>query len=233
MGPILGIDNISSTPENMKVLSKKASAFILFGSEFARKNPERILAFNKIVKTSVENVPRRIIVVVMICRDDNAKPPFAGPKQVINYLGNYTHQIAISNHRLVKIENDYIHFRYRDSAHGNKHKTMSLPAREFMRRFLLHVLPSRFVRMRHYGFLGNRFRKIKIARLQKILIPEAPTESAVIAEKKDWKAQIKQLTGVDITVCPKCGRGRMIEIRVIKSFYNRCRSYNRKAWDTS
>lgn len=169
-----------------------------------------------------------------------AKPPFAGPKQVINYLGNYTHRIAISNYRLTKIENDQIHFRYRDSAHGNRHKTMSLPAHEFMRRFLLHVLPARFVRLRHYGFLGNRSRKTKVARLKKILLPEASPPigagpaSAATSEKPSLKDRIKKLTGVDITLCSKCGCGQMIETRAIESFYDRRRrEFKRRAWDTS
>jgi hypothetical protein len=166
-----------------------------------------------------------------------AKPPFSGPEVVIHYLGNYTHRVGISNHRITKIENGRVHFRYRDSADGNKRKEMSLDAQEFMRRFLLHVLPQRFVRIRHYGFLGNRFRKAKIERLKNVLIPKKENESETkssSSDKHDWKERLKKLTGVDITVCPECKNGCMEEVQVIESFYDRRRrGVKRKGLDTS
>jgi hypothetical protein len=164
-----------------------------------------------------------------------AKPPFSGPEQVIHYLGNYTHRIAISNHRIIKIEGDRVYFRYRDSGNGNKRKVMSLHVTEFMRRFLLHVLPTRFVRIRHYGFLGNRSRKAKIARLKAILIPKSKSDAEVEpppSKSVDWKERLKELTGYDVTACPNCGEGKMVEVRVIESFYEK-RRQSRKAWDTS
>jgi len=87
-----------------------------------------------------------------------AKRPFGGPEHVLRYLGAYTHRVAISNHRLVALNDDKVCFRWRDSAHGNKKKLMSLPADEFLRRFLLHLLPRGFVRIRNFGFLPNRRR---------------------------------------------------------------------------
>ena len=87
------------------------------------------------------------------------KPPFKRTRDVIDYLGRYTHRIAISNHRIVKFEDDRVSFRWRDYADGNKTKVMTLDADEFIRRFLLHVLPDRFVKIRHYGLLGNRCRR--------------------------------------------------------------------------
>jgi hypothetical protein len=164
-----------------------------------------------------------------------AKPPFAGPEAVIKYLGSYTHRIAISNYRLIKVENGLVYFRYRDSRNGNKRRVEILPVREFLRRFLTHVLPRGFVRIRHYGFLGNRYRKSKTERLRKILIPKtevAPCEPK--SEALDWKEQLKKFTGVDVTLCPKCGCGKMIEIRTIESYYERRkRGMRRKSWDTS
>lgn len=168
-----------------------------------------------------------------------AKPPFSGPEKVIHYLGNYTHRVAISNHRIIKIENDHVLFRYRDSVHGNKKSVMNLPVQEFIRRFLLHVLPSRFVRIRHYGFLGNRSRKAKIARLKAILIPKRdcePLEPVLAPEKVDWQERLKTLTGQDLSRCPKCEKdGLMLEVRVIESFYERRRRYHfkPKVFDTS
>ena len=130
-----------------------------------------------------------------------AKKPFAGPKQVLNYLGQYTHRIAISNHRLIKVEDGKIYFLYRDYADDNKKKVQALDAREFMRRFLLHVLPKKFVRLRHYGFLGNRLRQEKLSACRGILKvnpPETPKE-------KTWKERLKELTGRDVDLCPQCG----------------------------
>jgi hypothetical protein len=87
-----------------------------------------------------------------------SKPPFGGSDQVLRYLGAYTHRVAISNHRLVSFDGEKISFRFRDSAHGNKKRLMTLCADEFLRRFLLHVLPRGFVRIRHFGFLASRRR---------------------------------------------------------------------------
>jgi hypothetical protein len=87
------------------------------------------------------------------------KRPFAGPHQVLTYLSRYTHRIAIANSRLVAITNDQVTFRWRDYAHGNKSRTMTLKAEEFLRRFLLHVLPGSFMRVRYFGFLANRHRR--------------------------------------------------------------------------
>jgi hypothetical protein len=87
-----------------------------------------------------------------------AKRPFGGPEPALRYLGAYTHRVAISNHRLVALENGNLTFRWRDSAHGNKSKLMTLPVHEFPRRFLLHLLPRGFVRIRNFGFLANRRR---------------------------------------------------------------------------
>src|SRR6266704_2007365 len=90
-----------------------------------------------------------------------AKPPFGGPEQVLNYLGRYTHRVAISNNRLLNIDHCKVSFRYTDYRHQSRHKTMTLEADEFIRRFLLHVLPEGFQRLRHYGFLSHRYRSAK------------------------------------------------------------------------
>jgi hypothetical protein len=87
-----------------------------------------------------------------------AKPPFGGPERVLKYLSRYTHRVAIANHRLVSIAGGTVRFRWRDYAHHNQLKVMALPAAEFLRRFLLHVVPSGFMRIRHFGLLANRHR---------------------------------------------------------------------------
>ena len=91
-----------------------------------------------------------------------AKPPFAGPQQVLEYVGCYTHRVAISNNRLLDIEDGKVRFRWKDYRAGNQHKTMTLTVDEFIRRFLTHVPPEGFQRIRYYGLFGNRYRKEKL-----------------------------------------------------------------------
>ena len=98
-----------------------------------------------------------------------AKPPFGGAEHVLNYLARYTHRVAISNHRLVAFENDRVSFRWRDYAHGGKKKVMTVSAHEFLRRFLLHVLPGGLVRIRHFGLFANRRRGAALERCRALL----------------------------------------------------------------
>lgn len=98
-----------------------------------------------------------------------AKPAFGGPAQVLRYLGRYTHRVAISNHRIVSFDGEHVTFRYKDYAHGGKHRVMTLAAVEFLRRFFLHILPKGFVRIRHFGFLANRWRKARLAICREVL----------------------------------------------------------------
>src|SRR5574341_913427 len=104
-----------------------------------------------------------------------AKPPFGGPEQMLEYLGRYTHRVALSNDRLVSLEAGVVRFRWKDYAHGNRLKTMALPAVEFLARFLLHVLPDGFVRIRHFGLLANRGRTAKLARCRELLADRKST----------------------------------------------------------
>lgn len=136
-----------------------------------------------------------------------AKKPFLGPEQVINYLGSYTHRIAISNYRLVKVENEVVTFKVRDNDNPGKSKLMSLHVKEFMRRFLLHVLPKGFVKIRHFGILGNRYRKEKIKLIREL---ENIIESLCLKESLNWSELLKKVTGVDIHQCPNCNSGELI-----------------------
>lgn len=134
------------------------------------------------------------------------KKPFAGPQQVLDYIGRYTHRVAISNQRIVNIENGKVTFTYRDRRNNNTLKTMTLEAKEFIRRFLLHVLPDGFVRIRHFGFLANRYKKENIQQCKEIIgYPEQIPETS---EKTSQDLMI-ELTGVDITICPCCKKGSM------------------------
>jgi hypothetical protein len=136
-----------------------------------------------------------------------AKKPFAGPEQVLAYLGRYTHKIAISNHRIKAIDNNQVTFTYKDRSDNNQTKTMTLAATEFIRRFLLHVLPYRFMKIRYYGFLANAYKGKAVllirrltGRFMKILSYAAET----IREK------MFRLTGRDILRCPHCLQGTMV-----------------------
>ena len=134
-----------------------------------------------------------------------AKPPFAGAQEVLDYLGRYTHRVAISNHRLVSFENGEVRFRWRDYAQGNKVKLMRLTGEEFIRRFLLHTLPRRFVRIRHYGLLGNRCRHAKLAQARALLDQPEPE----VSEPVLFAAMMLRLTGLDVQRCPHCRQGRL------------------------
>jgi hypothetical protein len=145
-----------------------------------------------------------------------AKPPFAGPEQVLAYVARYTHRVAISNDRLIGIDDGKIRFRWKDYRNGNRLKTMTLSADEFIRRFLLHVLPEGFQRIRYYGFLGNRCRAEKLARCRQLLAMPQPEPSACGAAA-DYRDRYEEITGTSLTECPACHRGRMLVIEVIEA----------------
>ena len=139
------------------------------------------------------------------------KAPFAGAANVVAYPGRYTHKSAIANHRLVDFDAEHVRFRWRDYAHGNKLKVMRLDAGEFIRRFLLHVLPRGFTRLRHYGLLGNRGRARNLALCRTLLAQPAPEPR----EPETPQAMMLRLTGIDITVCRQCGHGALRRILLL------------------
>ena len=139
-----------------------------------------------------------------------AKRPFGGPEQVLDYLARYTHRVAIANSRLVTFADGRVSFLWKDYRHHDKPKVMTLDADEFIRRFLLHVLPDGFHRIRHYGYLANGVRVAKLAHCRRLLAtPEPPPPAAA-----DYRERYRQLTGRSLNLCPCCG-GRMVEIGVI------------------
>ncbi|HEY5580708.1 MAG TPA: IS91 family transposase [Rhodoferax sp.] len=140
-----------------------------------------------------------------------AKPPFGGPKQVLEYLGRYTHRVAISNNRLRQLSDGAVTFAWKDYRHESRNKTMTLDAHEFIRRFLLHVLPSGFQRIRHYGLLANRYREVRLNQCRDLLAAPAP---AVVSETdvEDYRDRYQRLTGVSLRDCPHCGHGQMVRI---------------------
>lgn len=139
-----------------------------------------------------------------------AKPPFGGPDQVLAYLGRYTHRVAIANSRLLSFDDAEVAFDWKDYRHQSKHKVMRLEPDEFVRRFLLHVLPSGFQRIRHYGLLANRYREVKLARCRQLLM--APASLPPVVEAEDYRDHYQRLTGVSLRDCPQCGHGQMVRI---------------------
>ena len=134
------------------------------------------------------------------------KPPFGGPAQVLDYLGRYTHRIAISNNRLVSFQDEKVAFTYKDRNDGNRIKTMTLEAYEFTRRFLTHVLPQGFTKLRYFGFLANCRRSDKLSLCRKLLnAPPAETNPQIL----DWKSRHQALTGEALDICPACKHGKM------------------------
>jgi hypothetical protein len=142
-----------------------------------------------------------------------AKRPFAGPAQVLDYVGRYTHRVAISNNRLVSIAGDGVSFRWRDYRDGSRQKTMTLHGGEFIRRFLIHVLPDGFHRIRYFGFLGNSHRARKLA-LCRDLLRMAPAKLA--EPHPDYRDRYEALTGMSLRQCPHCLIGTMVVIGCIE-----------------
>jgi hypothetical protein len=134
-----------------------------------------------------------------------AKRPFAGPTQVLDYLSRYTHRVAVANHRLIDHGDGRVRFRWKDYADHDRIKVMTLDADEFLRRFLLHVVPRGFMRIRHFGLLANRTRRGTLTRCRALLGQPPPTdtppESVVVL--------MQRLTGIDLSRCPVCREGRM------------------------
>lgn len=147
------------------------------------------------------------------------KPPFNGVEGVLQYLSRYTHRIAISNHRILKLQDGKVSFLWRDYSDGDKEKIMTLDADEFIRRFLLHVLPDRFVKIRHYGLLANRRRKDNIALCRELL-----GSCTIVTKDKDtpvtWQELLLKVYGVDVTKCPVCKTGNMVRVEVL--YPSRC-----------
>ena len=131
-----------------------------------------------------------------------AKAPFGGPEQTLSYLGRYTHRVALSNHRLLDLQGDQIHFTFRNRQQGDRMEVAQLDAHTFIKRFLRHVLPSGFVRIRHYGVLANRCKADTLPLCRQALghveTPPPPEPQSVVQWMQQW-------TGIDITCCPQCG----------------------------
>ncbi len=156
-----------------------------------------------------------------------AKKPFGSADRVLDYLGRYTHRVAISNNRLLSMDQEQITFRWKDYRQHDKQKRMTLTPTEFIRRFLLHVLPSGFQRIRHFGFLGNRYRQAKLDLCRHLLamtprLPALPT-------RVDYRDRYEQLTGKSLRMCPVCAQGQMVRVEALPT----CPTTALPGWDSS
>jgi hypothetical protein len=138
-----------------------------------------------------------------------AKKPFGSPQTVLDYLGRYTHRVALSNDRILNVQKGLVTLSYRDRKDGDRKKSLPIDAQEFIRRFLLHVLPDGFMRIRHFGFLANRSKKRSLAQCRKLLAVDPPLPQGSRLSPKDL---LLKLTGVDLSRCPSCQKGTMIVV---------------------
>jgi len=142
------------------------------------------------------------------------KRPFGGPRKVLEYLGRYVHRVAISNYRIQKLEDGKVTFKWRDYRDNNQKKLMTLDAFEFIRRFLLHVLPKGYCKIRYYGLLSNRNKSLKLKRCKELLCT-CQHEEPDYFECESWQDLFLALTGIDLRTCPSCGQGRMVFLETI------------------
>jgi hypothetical protein len=144
-----------------------------------------------------------------------SKQPFGGPEQVFSYLGLYTHKVAISNHRLMDMTDGKVAFLARDNANPGKNRPVTLTAHEFIRRFLLHILPSGFVKIRHYGLMAPRNAKTKLELARRLIEQAQPqsfkndshdhAQAEESPKRSTWQEIFLRITGIDLTKCPSCG----------------------------
>lgn len=137
---------------------------------------------------------------------------------MLDYVGRYTHRVAISNNRILDIEQELVRFQWKDYRHNDRQNTMTLSAEEFIRRFLIHVLPDGFQRIRYYGFLSNRHRGEKLALCRLLLaMPAADPETAAGDQLTDYdyEALYEKLTGSSLRQCPICRQGRMVVVEIL------------------
>jgi len=154
-----------------------------------------------------------------------AKGSFGGSQKAYHYLSRYTHRVAISNHRLVSLAEGQVIFRARDNSRPGQKRLVTTTAQEFIRRFLLHVLPPRFVKIRHYGLMAPCNAKTKLEKARALLSLKEPLANEDLnrqkldtpSETKTWQEMLQAVTGVDLTTCPNCGQGRLIRYRLIGS----------------
>jgi predicted Zn-ribbon and HTH transcriptional regulator len=184
----------------VRALSKKFRGKFLAGFKELLKRgelrlPRDYAAGYKQVRPMIRRLQKKSWVIY-------SKRPFAGPAKLLDYLSRYTHRVAISNDRLVALGNGQVTFTYRDRRDGDRRKLKTLPAKQFIGRFLTHVLPDSFMRIRHYGFLSNRNRKRKLATIRKLLGVRIPPTQPPAQTAQQW---LEAILDIDTSRCPCCG----------------------------
>jgi hypothetical protein len=163
------------------------------------------------------------------------KEIFRGSKKAYDYLSRYTHRVAISNHRLLSLDDHLVTFRARDNRNPGRHRFVTIHAEEFIRRFLLHILPPRFVKIRHFGLMAPCNAKTKLKSARALIINQEPIPYEVHAKpdipkvSKTWQEMIEDLTGINLTFCPKCGKGRLVRFKLSVTQH----SLSHPIWDSS
>jgi hypothetical protein len=146
---------------------------------------------------------------------------FHGSKKAYDYLSRYTHRVAISNHRLLSLDDYLVTFRARDNRNPGRHRFVTIHAQEFIRRFLLHILPPRFVKIRHFGLMAPCNAKTKLESARTLIINQGPAPGEIPPERTDiskesktWQEMMEDLTGINPTLCPQCGKGRLVRFKL-------------------
>lgn len=196
---------------NVSVLSQRFRSIFLLGLKELFKN-KKIQFLGKIKKLRWKNVFQRLINKLFIKPwVVHSEANYSDPKNIFDYLGRYVQKVAISNNRIIKVENDRVYFYYKDYADNGKTKIMDLDVYEFIRRFLLHVLPKKFVKIRYYGLLSFKNRKIKITLCRRLLgVKENDYNEKAIPES--WKELYEFVTGNKIDKCPYCKQGKLVYV---------------------
>jgi hypothetical protein len=185
--------------KNIRVDGKFLFPVKALGKVFRAKYVSMLRGASLLPQESIEPLFKKSWVVY-------AKRPFAHPSHVVEYLGRYTHRVAISNNRILSHQNNRVSFSYKDYRHGSCKKVMDLEDTEFIRRFALHILPSGFVKIRHYGFLSSTSKKVTIPSIREQL---APMEIGFI--------DLRKLKPFDPAICPCCGKPTMVTIETIRA----------------
>jgi hypothetical protein len=197
----------------VKVLSRKfRGKFLFYLKQFYSQNMLSFLGKQKYLgdKNNFQSFLDKVYSLewVVYC-----KPPFKNSAYVLEYLSRYSHKVAISNNRIIKVENGYVTFKWRDYKNNSKQKLMVVTAEEFIRRFLFHILPERFVKIRYFGILGNRNKNTKLLTCKKLT---GAIFSPVPKEKLSPLELMLKLTGKDISICTVCGYGKLKKISILQ-----------------
>lgn len=199
---------------NIDVMSQRFRSIFLVGLKELYKH-KKIQFRGKIEELKWKNVFQKLVDKLFSKSwVVHSEPNYSDPKNIFDYLGRYVQRVAISNNRIVKIENDRVYFKYKDYADNGKTKIMELDACEFIRRFLLHVLPKKFVKVRYYGLWGFRKRKEKIALCRKLLGVNED-EFTCVKVPECFKALYEYVTGNEIDRCPYCKAGKLLYVKEI------------------